>query len=50
MQLQEQLSRRPSIERVQAIEKEYAQLDILLQGTQRENEKSMAELYRYAYE
>lgn len=46
LQLQEQLARRPSIERVQAVEKEYAQLDILLQGTQRENEKSMSELAR----
>lgn len=33
---------------VQELEKEYTNLDILLQGTQRENERCMAELERYA--
>lgn len=49
MQLQlfkAQLAERPPIERVQAIEKEYKNLELLLQGTQRENERCMAELER----
>lgn len=52
MQLQlfkAQLAERPPIERVQAIEKEYKNLELLLQGTQRENERCMAELERYAH-
>ena len=45
--LQAQLAERPPIERIQEIEKEYRNLDLLLQGTQRENERCMAELERY---
>ncbi|CCM03824.1 uncharacterized protein FIBRA_05973 [Fibroporia radiculosa] len=44
--LQAQLAQRPPLEAVQALEKEYTNLDILLQGTQRENERCMAELDR----
>ncbi|PCH34351.1 hypothetical protein WOLCODRAFT_135665 [Wolfiporia cocos MD-104 SS10] len=44
--LQAQLAQRPPVETVQALEKEYTNLDILLQGTQRENERCMAELER----
>lgn len=45
--LQGQLAQRPPLETVQALEKEYTNLEILLQGTQRENERCMAELERY---
>ncbi|KAI9066467.1 hypothetical protein FKP32DRAFT_1589534 [Trametes sanguinea] len=44
--LQAQLAQRPPLETVQALEKEYTNLEILLQGTQRENERCMAELER----
>ncbi|KAG5644087.1 hypothetical protein DXG03_009106 [Asterophora parasitica] len=44
--LQAQLAQRPPIEAVQELEKEYKNLDLLLQGTQRENERCMAELDR----
>ncbi|KXN86001.1 hypothetical protein AN958_10611 [Leucoagaricus sp. SymC.cos] len=44
--LQAQLSQRPPVEHLQALEKEYKNLDLLLQGTQRENERCMAELDR----
>jgi hypothetical protein len=44
--LQQQLSLRPPIERIQELEKEYKNLDLILQGTQRENERCMAELER----
>ncbi|KAM5539968.1 hypothetical protein V8D89_006471 [Ganoderma adspersum] len=44
--LQAQLAQRPPLEKVQALEKEYTNLEILLQGTQRENERCMAELER----
>ncbi|OSX66829.1 hypothetical protein POSPLADRAFT_1042138 [Postia placenta MAD-698-R-SB12] len=44
--LQAQLAQRPPLEAVQALQKEYTNLDILLQGTQRENERCMAELER----
>jgi hypothetical protein len=47
--LQGQLAQRPPIKHVQALEKEYKNLDLLLQGTQRENERCMAELERYAH-
>ncbi len=46
--LQAQLVQRPPLEKVQALEKEYTNLELLLQGTQRENERCMAELERYA--
>ncbi|KAL0577608.1 hypothetical protein V5O48_004369 [Marasmius crinis-equi] len=42
--LQDQLSQRPPLEAVQELEKEYKNLDLLLQGTQRENERCMAEI------
>ncbi|KAI0778859.1 hypothetical protein BD413DRAFT_119952 [Trametes elegans] len=44
--LQAQLAQRPPLDTVQALEKEYTNLEILLQGTQRENERCMAELER----
>ncbi|KAI0652576.1 hypothetical protein C8Q79DRAFT_897631 [Trametes meyenii] len=44
--LQVQLSQRPPLESVQALEKEYTNLEILLQGTQRENERCMSEIER----
>ncbi|KAG2354957.1 hypothetical protein BDR07DRAFT_1304564, partial [Suillus spraguei] len=44
--LQQQLTLRPPIERIQELEKEYKNLDLILQGTQRENERCMAELDR----
>ncbi|KAF8648785.1 hypothetical protein AX16_006167 [Volvariella volvacea WC 439] len=45
-QLQLLLTQRPPIEDVQALEKEYKNLELILQGTQRENERCMAELER----
>jgi len=45
-QLQVQLSQRPPLETVQELEKEYKSLEILLQGTQRENERCMSDLER----
>ncbi|KAG6839841.1 hypothetical protein C0991_011144 [Blastosporella zonata] len=44
--LQAQIAQRPPLESVQQLEKEYKSLDLLLQGTQRENERCMAELER----
>jgi len=44
--LQVQLSQRPSAEAVQELQKEYKNLELLLQGTQRENERCMGELER----
>ncbi|GBE77592.1 hypothetical protein BKA93DRAFT_781660 [Sparassis latifolia] len=44
--LQAQLAQRPPLEAVQAMQKEHTNLEILLQGTQRENERCMAELER----
>ncbi|KAI0728362.1 hypothetical protein C8Q72DRAFT_779977 [Fomitopsis betulina] len=44
--LQAQLAQRPPVEVVQELQKEYTNLDILLQGTQRENERCMAEMER----
>ncbi|EUC59218.1 cytochrome P450 family protein, putative, partial [Rhizoctonia solani AG-3 Rhs1AP] len=35
---------RPPLEQVQALQKEYQNLELILQGTQRENERCMAEL------
>ncbi|KAL4068847.1 hypothetical protein V8B97DRAFT_1872678 [Scleroderma yunnanense] len=46
LNLQTQLRDRPPIETIQEIEKEYKNLDLILQGTQRENERCMAELDR----
>ncbi len=46
LQLQGQLVQRPPLEAVQELKKEYTNLEILLQGTQRENERCMAELER----
>jgi len=34
-------AQRPPIETIQAFEKEYKNLDLLLQGTQRENERAI---------
>ncbi|KAG8219227.1 hypothetical protein J3R82DRAFT_63 [Butyriboletus roseoflavus] len=36
----------PPLETIQSLEKEYKNLDLILQGTQRENERCMAELER----
>ncbi|KAG9308997.1 hypothetical protein JVU11DRAFT_11007 [Chiua virens] len=44
--LQTQLASRPPLETIQSLEKEYKNLDLILQGTQRENERCMAELER----
>lgn len=44
--LQVQLSQRPSAEAVQELQREYKNLELLLQGTQRENERCMGELER----
>lgn len=44
--LQTQLSQRPPIEEVQRLQKEYKNLDLILQGTQRENEKCMTDIER----
>lgn len=44
--LQAQLSQRPPLEEVQQMEKEYRNLELLWQGTQRENERCMSELER----
>ncbi|KAF9065855.1 hypothetical protein BDP27DRAFT_1331480 [Rhodocollybia butyracea] len=44
--LQSQLSVRPPVEHVQALEREYKDQELLLQGTQRENERCMAEMER----
>ena len=47
MQLKQQLAERPPLDIVQNLQKEYTNLEILLQGTQRENERCMSELERY---
>ncbi|TFY70902.1 hypothetical protein EVG20_g2106 [Dentipellis fragilis] len=44
--LQAQLAQRPPLETIQALEREYKNLELLLQGTQRENERAMTELER----
>ncbi|KAF8167196.1 hypothetical protein B0H34DRAFT_791956 [Crassisporium funariophilum] len=44
--LQDQLAQRPPLEHVLEVEKEYKNLELLLQGTQRENERCMSELER----
>jgi hypothetical protein len=44
--LQTQLTHRPPIEAIQALRKEYSNLELILQGTQRENERAMTELER----
>jgi len=44
--LQDQLLQRPSLEAVQQVQKDYKDLELLLQGTQRENEKCMADMER----
>jgi hypothetical protein len=44
--LQAQLAQRPPLETIQELEKEYKNLELLLQGTQRENERCMAEMER----
>lgn len=49
MQMKAQLSERPPLEVVQGLQKEYTNLEILLQGTQRENERCMSELERYFF-
>ena len=40
------MAQRPPLEKIQALEKEYTNLELILQGTQRENERCMAELER----
>lgn len=47
LHLKAQLAERPSLEVVQGLRKEYTNLELLLQGTQRENERCMSELERY---
>ncbi|KAH9170533.1 hypothetical protein EDB89DRAFT_1977129 [Lactarius sanguifluus] len=44
--LQVQLAHRPPIEAIQELRKEYSNLELILQGTQRENERAMTELER----
>ncbi|KIK02544.1 hypothetical protein K443DRAFT_677494 [Laccaria amethystina LaAM-08-1] len=44
--LQDQLAQRPPLETIQELDREYKNLELLLQGTQRENERCMAELER----
>jgi len=44
--LQVQLAQRPPLEAVQELQREFKNLDLLLQGTQRENERCMSELER----
>ncbi|THH11067.1 hypothetical protein EW145_g889 [Phellinidium pouzarii] len=44
--LQDQLSQRPPIEQIQELEREYKHLELLLTGTQRENERCMSEMER----
>ncbi|KAJ7768579.1 hypothetical protein DFH07DRAFT_807319 [Mycena maculata] len=44
--LQAQLAQRPPLEAIQRLEKEYKSLDLLLDGTQRENERCMSEIER----
>jgi hypothetical protein len=44
--LQVQLAQRPPIEAIQELRKEYSNLELILQGTQRENERAMTELER----
>jgi uncharacterized protein YigA (DUF484 family) len=44
--LQAQLAQRPPLDQIQELEKEYKNLELLLQGTQRENERCMTELER----
>ncbi|KAL5494612.1 hypothetical protein ACEPAI_73 [Sanghuangporus weigelae] len=46
LSLQDQLTQRPPLEKVQELEREYKNLELLLLGTQRENERGMAELER----
>ena len=44
--MKSQLAERPPAEAVAELKKEYMNLEILLDGTQRENERCMAELER----
>lgn len=44
--LQAQLSARPALDKVQELEKDYKTLELILTGTQRENEKAMSLLDR----
>ena len=44
--LQAQLAQRPPLEAIQELRKEYSNLELILQGTQRENERAMTELER----
>ena len=44
--LQDQLSQRYTPEQVEDIKKDHHNLELLLQGTQRENERCMAEIER----
>ncbi|KAI0756438.1 hypothetical protein C8Q80DRAFT_29121 [Daedaleopsis nitida] len=44
--LQAQLAQRPPLDKIQALEKEYTNLELILQGTQRENERCMSEIER----
>ncbi|KAJ7628800.1 hypothetical protein FB45DRAFT_794707 [Roridomyces roridus] len=44
--LQAQLANRPALEAVQQLQKDHRSLELILDGTQRENERCMAELER----
>ncbi|KAJ7080972.1 hypothetical protein B0H15DRAFT_855724 [Mycena belliarum] len=44
--LQAQLAQRPPVEMIEQLEKEYKSLGLLLDGTQRENERCMSEIER----
>lgn len=48
--LQAQLAQRPPLETIQELEKEYKHLELLLQGTQRENERCMTEMERWVFD
>jgi hypothetical protein len=45
-QIQALLAQRSPIEAIQELRKEYSNLELILQGTQRENERAMTELER----
>lgn len=45
--LQSQLAQRPSTETVYELQREHKNLELLLTGTNRENERAMIELEKY---
>ena len=44
--LQTQLSQRPPLESVQELQKEYKNLELILEGTMKENKRAMDELQK----